>query len=176
MQHECSACSRKPDPAWQGFADSSAIRHHTQINKQKPTLVFASQEVSAFFWGATRSLNHTSFSSMEGKRLWLSWFCLPYPPQVIKEPILKLWQEQSDGCLCVHADDSLPRAQRRVPHKLILVCQGLHRGTKGALKTEPFSTIHKSNRRKTNQCFLSPPWKANELQGCECTKMTSRND
>lgn len=76
IQHECSAGSRKPDPAWQGFADSSAVRHHTQINKQKETIVFASQEVSAFFWGATQSLNHTSFSSMEGKHLWLSWFCL----------------------------------------------------------------------------------------------------
>lgn len=31
---------------------------------------------SAFLWEATQSLNHTSFSSMEGKCLWLSWFCL----------------------------------------------------------------------------------------------------
>lgn len=51
---------------------------------------------------------------------------LPYPPQVIKQAILKLRQEKRDGRLRIHTYDSLASAQRGVPHKLILVCQRLN--------------------------------------------------
>lgn len=56
---------------------------------------------------------------------------LPYPPQVIKQAILKLWQKQCNGCLCIHADDPLASTQGSVPHKLILICQCLTRERSG---------------------------------------------
>lgn len=67
---------------------------------------------------------------MEGpfKRLMGECVCgVPDPPEVVKQALLQLWQQQSDGGLGVHADDALARAQGRVSHILVLIGQSLNK-------------------------------------------------
>lgn len=52
-------------------------------------------------------------------------YVVPDPPEIIKQTLLQLWQQESDGGLGVHADDTLTCTQSRVSHVLVLVGQSL---------------------------------------------------
>ncbi len=61
--------------------------------------------------------------------------CLvPDPPEVIKQALLQLRQQQSDGRLGVHADDALAGTQGRVSHILVLIGQSLNTHTQSPIK------------------------------------------
>lgn len=77
IQHECSAGSRKPDPAWQGFADSSAVRHHTQINKQKRDNCFCfTGGICIFLRSNTEPKSHQFFK--HGRETFVAKLVLPH--------------------------------------------------------------------------------------------------
>lgn len=49
----------------------------------------------------------------------------PYSPEIIKEALLQLGQQQGDGRLGIHGDDPLARTQGSVTHKLVLISESL---------------------------------------------------
>lgn len=93
---------------------------------------------------------------------------LPYPPQVIKQAILELWQEECDGRLRIHTYDSLASAQGSVPHKLILICQGLNRDREVSVRVGVFQhNIQNQEERNTLTFSLSAmksKWTGNMLK------------
>lgn len=60
---------------------------------------------------------------------WGPWVFLPElspdSPEVIEEALLQLGQQQGDGRLRVHGDETLARAQGGITHKLVLDSEGL---------------------------------------------------
>ena len=50
---------------------------------------------------------------------------LPYSPEVIKEALLQLGQQQGNGRLSIHGDDPLACTQGSITHKLVLISKSL---------------------------------------------------
>lgn len=50
---------------------------------------------------------------------------IPDSPEVIKQTLFQLREQQSDCRLCIHTDDSLSCPQSCVSHIFIFICQSL---------------------------------------------------
>lgn len=70
---------------------------------------------------------------------------LPYSPEVIKEALLQLRQQQGDGCLGIHGNDPLARTQGGITHKLVLISKSLGTEVESARAASPWAPRPKRN-------------------------------